>query len=402
MAYVFAAALYLLVALVMALDASLVNFELLPYFSGIRWLRIHFITLATLTQVLFGALPLVVAQARGLPRPEMRWDIWASLNVGIVLLAVGIPPINSALIITGGTLVFVATLLLIGQIARVGSESEVAPSEPSGKAFFISGLSYFTLGIIVGTGLWNGWMPVLHVETPLEVHIHANNWGLFSLVFAGLLISMHKTWTGRPFPRPEALRYIFWLLNAGAFGLIFGPWFGSTWLLVPGLAAHLVGVVWLLRLFIGSQVRSKDRWTPGITHLMVSYVWIIAPVLAAPLILFSIVDLPQADIEALAPQALVYGWALQFGVAVVPYFLAKLMRPNAPAQLGGTWVSLALLNVGSAALWLAVFAEPTRALWSGMAYLLWALALVPVVGQVFRILRTTPDLEPARSEVGAA
>lgn len=49
--------LYLFVAVLAALDASLISLDLLPWFNGVRWLRIHFITLGMLTQVLFGALP---------------------------------------------------------------------------------------------------------------------------------------------------------------------------------------------------------------------------------------------------------------------------------------------------------------------------------------------------------
>ena len=59
--YFLLALLYLLVAMLAALDASLTSYTLLPWFQGIRWLRIHFITLGMLTEVLFGVLPMLAA-----------------------------------------------------------------------------------------------------------------------------------------------------------------------------------------------------------------------------------------------------------------------------------------------------------------------------------------------------
>ena len=89
--YVLMTLLYLFVAVLAALDASLVSLNLLSWFNGVRWLRVHFITLGMLTQVLFVALPVLVATRRRLPRPALRWDIWLTLNVGLRKL-MGIGP----------------------------------------------------------------------------------------------------------------------------------------------------------------------------------------------------------------------------------------------------------------------------------------------------------------------
>lgn len=117
--------LYLLVAALAALDASLINLNQLPWFNGVRWLRIHFITLGMLTQVLFGALPMLVASRRKLPHPAIRWDIWLTLNVGLVILLTGIPSVNQQLIFTGGTLIFVAAMLLAKQLWGMHSPDSV-------------------------------------------------------------------------------------------------------------------------------------------------------------------------------------------------------------------------------------------------------------------------------------
>ena len=57
----------------------------------------------------------------------MRWDIWATLNVGLLLLVAGIPIINGVLILTGGTLIFIAVTLLAVHLAQLrGSTSAQA------------------------------------------------------------------------------------------------------------------------------------------------------------------------------------------------------------------------------------------------------------------------------------
>ena len=115
---------YFLVAIMAALEASFASWQILPWFNGMVWLRVHFITLGVLTQLVFGAMPILSAKHHGLPRPKMRWDIWLSLNAGIALLLVGIPLVSSVPIITGGTLVFIATALLLGQMSGIRAQSE--------------------------------------------------------------------------------------------------------------------------------------------------------------------------------------------------------------------------------------------------------------------------------------
>ena len=181
--YLLMAFLYILVAVLMAVEASFSSFHILPWFNGMVWLRIHFITLGILTQLTFGVMPILTAKYYKLPRPETRWDVWATLNVGIILLLVGIPLVSALPIITGGTLIFISTVLLTIQLARMRPTSGKAAS--AGRKFYIAGLAYFMVGIIVGTGLFTGWSgPLGIVGNATEVHIHANNWGLMSLVLA--------------------------------------------------------------------------------------------------------------------------------------------------------------------------------------------------------------------------
>ena len=390
--YFLMTALFMGLALIGALDAALTSWNLLPWFNGLRWLRVHMITLGAMTEALFGVLPLLVAIRANLPRPGFRWATWFTLNTGILTLLVGIPLMNPALMITGGTLVFVATLLLINQLRQMhpagAAAAPRAAEEPGGRWFYVAGLSYFLVGIIVGTGLWLGWSDILHIKTPVEVHIHANNWGLMSLVFAGLIIDTYPRFAGRSLAWPRSLRPIFWLMTLGALGLVLGPWLKSNYFAVPGLIMHLTATIWLLLNVIRPLLGDEAMWRkPGIWHLTTAYLWILAPVMVAPLIILGVPGFPGAGIEQNAPQALIYGWVLQFGFALLPYFFSRAFRPQAPAGLGGSWLSLAAVHLGGVALWASIFSEPYQGLLHGLAYALWAVAILPIAWQMWQLAR---------------
>jgi hypothetical protein len=393
--YLLMAFLYFLLALLTALDAAFTSFTLMPWFNGLRWLRVHFITLGVLTQVLFGLLPGLVAIRTSQPRPKFRWDIWATLNAGLVILLIGIPMLHVYLIFTGGTLVFIATLLLGIQLYRmrypsenqlpIMMENEIDPR--AGRKFYLAGLAYFLLGILVGTGLWLGWGNILRIKTPIEVHIHANNWGLMSLVFAGLLADLYPRFAGRTLAWPRSITPIFWMMTLGALGLVLGPWTASLYFTVPGLILHLSATVWLLLNVIKPLWGDWPAWTPGVWHLVMSYFWILAPVMVAPLIILGVPGFPGAGIEQNAPQALIYGWVFQFGFALLPFLFSRAFLPDEPPQLGGNRFSLVTVNLGGVFLWASIFVEPYAGFLHGMAYALWAVSTLPIGAEIWRIMR---------------
>ncbi|MCP4357009.1 MAG: hypothetical protein GY796_03200 [Chloroflexi bacterium] len=391
--YFLMTALFVMMALLGAVDASLTSYTILPWFNGLRWLRVHLITLGAMTEALFGLLPVLVAVHFSLPRPKFRGDIWLMLNVGLLTLLIGIPIINQALIFTGGTLIFIATVLLINQLRPLRPtkphNSESDGSLYNGRPFYIAGLIYFLLGIIVGTGLWLGWSEWLLIQVPVEVHIHANNWGLMSLVFAGLLVDMYPTWAKRPLAWPRSIKFIFWMMTVGALGLVLGPWFKSNYFSVPGLILHLTATIWLLLNVIKPVWGDREAWSqPGIWHLVMSYFWILAPVLMAPLIIFGVPGFPGAGIEQNAPQALIYGWVFQFGYALLPYFFYRAFLPQEQPQLGGSWFSLITVNLGGIFLWSSIFITDYHGLLHGTAYALWAVSIIPIASQIWRIVYT--------------
>jgi hypothetical protein len=151
------------------------------------------------------------------------------------------------------------------------------------------------------------------------------------------------------------------------------------------LILHLAYTVAAVAQYHQATARPTPCVDSGITafgHLVL----ILAPVIVAPLILLKVPGFPGTGIEANAPQALIYGWILQFGYALLPYFFARLLTPDRPAVLGGNWFSLITVNLGSAFLWASIFVKDYQALLHGTAYALWVVSLIPVVLQLWRIV----------------
>lgn len=160
--------LYLFVAILAALDASFASFTLVPWFQGIRWLRIHFITLGMVTEMLFGVLPVLVAARMAKPRPKIRWDIWGTLNVGLVVLLAGIPSINGTLILTGGTLIFIAATLLAVQLWQMRSH-EVRTDRDHNLVVWAS------IFILPWQNILHGTAYALYVISMVPVALHLGN-----------------------------------------------------------------------------------------------------------------------------------------------------------------------------------------------------------------------------------
>jgi cytochrome c oxidase cbb3-type subunit I len=379
--YIITALLYTLVALFVAADASFVSMNLLAAFPALRWVRVHFITLGLVSQVIFGLLPLLVASLSKKPRPSMRWDIWLTLNAGFVTLVAGFAGVNHPMIFAGGTLIFIAATLLFIQLWNVrGGDA------PASLKFYITGIFYLLVGIIIGTGLWLNWSAALYIEVPLEAHIHANSWGFMSLVFAGLLVDFVPMVTGRPLGEKNAVTYIYWGMTLGAFGLVLGPWLGGS--LPPtvlGLVLHLAATIWLVVLMIRAFRTSGRLNYAGAWHLVSSYLWILAPVLVAPLILLGFLE--GGPIEATAPQALIYGWVLQFSIALIPFIARRFFLREENPKLGGCWGSLAAATLGSVFVWVSIFIIPARGVLYGIGFALYALALIHPVKELFEIAR---------------
>lgn len=395
--YLITSVVFLLFAGLVALDSALTSFQILPWFNGLNWLRVHLITLGALTEALFGILPALAARRAGLKASllqadRLRWDIWLALTVGLLVLLVGIPLMSYALIVTGGTLIFIAALLLILHL-RGMTPAASAPGKPAGagRMFYLAGLAYLLFGIIVGSGLWFGWGNALGMANPTEVHIHTNIWGFMSLVFAGLIVDLYSDWTGCALAWPRAVRPIFWMMTIGAFGAILGPWLAITPLMALGIVVHQVATAWLVVSIIKPLLGTEISKEPGIWHVITSYFWQLAIVVVTPLIVLLHPGFSPAGLEQTAPQVLIYGWMLQFGYAVIPYLLRRAVSPQQEASLGGSWFSLEAVHAGGVFLVASIINGAYSAQFLGAAYLLWSFSFLPIARQLWQILNGAYD-----------
>jgi hypothetical protein len=108
-------------------------------------------------------------------------------------------------------------------------------------------------------------------------------------------------------------------------------------------------------------------------------------VLVAPLILLGFIK--GGPVESTAPQALIYGWMLQFGIAVIPYMARRFFLKEEHPQLGGCWGSLTAVTLGSVSVWASIFIVPARGVLYGIGFALYALALIHPVRELFEIAR---------------
>ena len=175
---------------------------------------------------------------------------------------------------------------------------------------------------------------------------------------------------------------------------------------VPGLVLHIAATVALVVVLVRALRRhgllgggpvapvadapGSDGPGSGVGawHLVLSYVWILLPVLVAPLIILGVPGIVGPDVEATAPQALVYGWMLQFLYAAVPFFAARWLLHDGQARLGGNWLSLATVNLGSAAIWVSIFLVDFRGPLQGIAYGLLGVSLVAAAWEAGTIALT--------------
>jgi hypothetical protein len=379
--YLFTTLLFVFVALLSAADASLVSAGLLPSFLALHWVRVHFITLGIVSQLLFGLLPAMAASLAKKSRPGMRWDIWLMLNAGIVLLVAGFAGMVQPLIFTGGTLIFIAASLLVIELWNVrGGEA------PASLKFYITGIFFLLVGIIIGTGLFLNWSSALRIQVPLETHIHANSWGFMSLVFAGLLFDFVPAVTRQKMGSRRESTLIFWGMTLGAVVLVMVPWLGAGRpFLVPGMVLLLIATGWMLVLVARAFKVNNQMNTPGVWHLLASYAWVLAPVLATPLALMKILE--AAPIEATAPQALIYGWVLPFAMALVPYIARRFLLQQQPARLGGTWGSLAAVMAGSTLVWASIFILPLQGIIYAVGFVFYVLAILLMLVELVEVAR---------------
>lgn len=93
-------------------------------------------------------------------------------------------------------------------------------------------------------------------------------------------------------------------------------------------------------------------------------------------------------VEATAPQPLIYGWVLQFGIALIPYLARRYFLKEEHPRLGGCWGSLTAVTLGGILIWVSIFIPaPAKSILYGIGFALYALALIHPMKEMFEIVR---------------
>jgi hypothetical protein len=154
-----------------------------------------------------------------------------------------------------------------------------------------------------------------------------------------------------------------------------------------GLVLHTGATIWLLLDVVTPLKGDRRAWTPGMLHLVTSYVWLLGPVLLAPLIVLRAPGFPVGEVAGNGAPMLIYGWILQFGYALIPYLFRRVFLPHAPARLGGAWFSLIAAHLGGVFLWAGLFSPYGQSFLHGAAFALWVLSMIPILADLWRIVR---------------
>lgn len=327
-----------------------------------RWAMLHFITIGAATQALFGSLPALSAQqAREIPRrlPGSRWTQWFLLNVGWILVLMGMSGGSPMLASLGALFVIAAVFLLL-----VTTYSILRAASSPIAIYYRSAPLFFVVGLVMAVGMLLGWSSPNGYFGMLEAHVHANVWGFLALVAAGSLYLLVPIYANRPLARPRWQRPTFWLLVLGAAGLVVGPWLGMHAFTFGGLGLYAIGVLLLLINLI-TTFKAGRRTAAG-HHFLWAYLWMIVPVPIAPFVLLTPNLIPAAQVEASATTGLVYGWILQMVMGGITWIILRLRDPQdgyveqgrvavntelQPIEAGTPW-SVVAINVGVGLLWL--------------------------------------------------
>lgn len=399
--------LFSILAALAAFDAALAALGFTPFAIGLRWLRVHLVTLGIFTEAVFGVLPALVARSMDRPAPEHSPGRWLLLNAGLITLLVGIPLVRPSMIAVGGTLVLLAAAWLLTELWSL--RGPVGGSAASGLRFYLAGLVFLLLGALIGTGLWLGWGAALHIAVPKESHIHANIWGFASLVLAGLLVDLLAPLGTRPAivtglgaglgarpqePLGREIDLAFWMMLAGATALLLAPWIGGIdKLMLLGILLYaLATAILFVRLIL--PLRSIEGAGPKL--LLAAWLWILVPALALPFIVLGGAGMPVARVETVGPSILVYGWLLQALVALLPAAFAWLegvegsgdggaRKIGEGSRLGGSPLSWSAIQLTATGLVASVALPAHEGSLQGLAFLLLSVALASFARELSRL-----------------
>lgn len=380
------AGLYFVLDVVAVALVALVTAGIISPIAGLSWMQVHLLTIGVVTQAIFGTFPGLISRvtAGSTLGTRTAWVTWLLVNGGFVTLLVAMPSGQRTVAAGGALTIFSAVALLLVGLVWQGSRGRDGARISS--PFYLSGPVFFLVGIGMALGMLLGWQVPGGYFGLIEAHVHANIWGFLALVVAGVLLDRIPALLGQPLRFPGTVPATGWLLIVGAIGLVVGPWAAILPLTILGIAVYVVGTALLLANLIGTALPARG-WTPNLTHLLVAYVWMVVPAVAAPLIVLATGQLPTSRVETAAVAGLVAGWIFQI---VIGAFVPGLVREQ-PGSLDGSWASVVALNLGVLLFWISpLVGERTTATLTAAGYALIVGGSLPPLASLLRQIVASP------------
>lgn len=385
------AALYLTAGLVFALWRGLSDVPGTSAPSNVNWLRVHTVTIGTVVQMVFATLPGLAARKYAMAQRTTAetWLQWGLVNGGFLLIVAGIVGVDNWSATAGATLIFAAVWRL--WTGLVGAWRKAGRPWRDSFRFYATAPLFFLTGITMAVTLLFNWFGPGGRAGTFEAHVHANVWGFAAMLVAGVLFDLFPAVTGVPVARPAWIRPIYWLLTAGAAGLVAGPWVGWLPATVGGLLLYMAGTAQLVALLLLTLMQRR-RTTASALHLVTAYTWMIVPAIFAPFIVLAPHLVRAAAIETAATQGLINGWLVGVIMGALPVILYSrtgetdlpLFAPD-PSGSGRLW-PVGLLNTGVALIWATVltYNQTLATSLTVAGYSLIGVAWIPLLRSVWR------------------
>jgi hypothetical protein len=221
--------LFLLTGLLWLLLSSLLGLVLflsmvrgLPMPPMLRLIHVHGALIGGVAQMILGAMlafipPLLLS---GRNRPESHPVLFAVINVGTIVVVIGLALRHYTVVGIGGLLVIIAFLSLFVDAIRQAKSSLVSP--PLNLWFYGVALVALLGGLGIGEAMALRIVPATMLGQARLSHIHLNLLGFVTLTIIGTMHNLFPTVLNARLHSPRLARLVFFLLPLGVLSLVTG------------------------------------------------------------------------------------------------------------------------------------------------------------------------------------
>lgn len=209
----------------------------------VHWLALHLLLLGGISQLVLGAGQFFTCAFLATDPPPRRliWAQFGAWNMGVILVAVGVPSAISALSDVGGALIAIGIALFAA--ALLGMRRRSLQHAPWALRWYQTSAACLTVGVLLGVLMARG--------TPwpygslLGAHLALNLGGWLGTAIVGTLHTFFPSLTQTQLRHPRLQRptYTFWL--AGVLLLAAGAAFGIVSILALGWLSLLASAMLL-------------------------------------------------------------------------------------------------------------------------------------------------------------